>query len=121
MSDHSSTKDAHTPGPWDLGEVHIGVGGHHSPNEAFVTAGELDEGGYCEFRIQGENAIANARLIAAAPDMREAGQELAAAACDIHPTAPSSASINRLHVAMDAWWRANAKATGQQLRKRGPR
>lgn len=33
-----------------------------------------------------------------------AGTALADAAGDIHPTAPSSAAINRLHAAIDAWF-----------------
>lgn len=35
--------------------------------------------------------------------LRTLGNELAAAAADVHPTAPSSASIERLHRALDAW------------------
>lgn len=35
--------------------------------------------------------------------LRTLGNELCNAACDIHPTAPSSASVDRLHQAIVAW------------------
>lgn len=38
--------------------------------------------------------------------LRDLGNKLAAAASDVRPTAPSSASIEQLHKAIDAWDKA---------------
>lgn len=35
--------------------------------------------------------------------LRDLGNKLAAAACDVHPTAPSSESMRRLHYAIHEW------------------
>lgn len=90
---------AHTPGPW--------------PEPEYDNYGN---GGYSEWWDVGgiarvSTSEADARLITAAPDLLAAGNELTSAACEVHPTAPSSASIDRLHAAIDAWSAAIAKAT----------
>lgn len=43
--------------------------------------------------------------------LRDLGNELAGAAGEVHPTAPSSASIDRLHRAIDAWDAAVSRDT----------
>jgi hypothetical protein len=53
------------------------------------------------------------RMEVAAPKMHKAGTELAAAASEIHPTAPSRKSMERLHGAIYAWDEAAAEATGE--------
>lgn len=47
---------------------------------------------------------------AAYDNVVSAGNELADAAGDIRPTAPSAASITRLHLAIEAWEAAQTKA-----------
>lgn len=125
-----------TPGPWSVcGDGKCSCKTVMAPDHpiAKITAGEWGDD-YPAIRIVGDSSLtakaeaymekitygeisepvarANALLIAAAPEMVAAGDELAAAAADIHPTAPSSASVDRLHAAMDAWDALIARATG---------
>lgn len=62
----------HTPGPWELGTVAIADrqsgGWLEAPEDAVVYCGS-DEDPENECLIEGPDARANARLIAAAPDM----------------------------------------------------
>ena len=87
----------HTPGPWHASAKYVFAG------KECVAICDTEN-----FSKSKERA--NASLIAAAPDMRAAGDELANAAGDIHPTAPSSKSIERLHAAIDLWGAAVDKA-----------
>ncbi len=50
--------------------------------------------------------------------LREAGDRLAAAAADVHPTAPSSKSITELHGAIDEWDGAALTASPSDYRER---
>lgn len=67
------------------GDPSVGI-----PNTAWLQIGK----GYSVVRETDHAALA------------KAGTELADAAGDIHPTAPSSASIDRLHAAIDKWFAA---------------
>lgn len=97
----------HTPGPWsfdnDWHRLPTIFGPDGKKHIAIVEK---------EWPI--EQRKANAAMLTAAPEMYLAGNELASAACDVHPIAPSSASIDRLHTAIDAWTAAQLKAEGRE-------
>lgn len=106
-----NTNSKHTSGPWRVGKSE-----HHA--ESVFGADRVmvaDCSIFYRDQTKRNQTInqANARVIAAAPQMKAAGNELAAAAADIHPTAPSSASVDRLHAAMDAWDDVVAEAEGR--------
>ena len=89
----------HTPGPW--------VDGQLEDNDCCEV---MDERGYyiatCHDGVRGErNADANARLIAAAPDLLEALQELANCGAEAWGEDRPCVHIARAAI---------AKATGQQ-------
>jgi hypothetical protein len=74
--------DKHTPGPWRVGlNEH---GGAHIVSDAGVDSqliGETVGGGYCGLQLNDHGkaiSLANARLIAAAPEMAEALKDLLA-------------------------------------------
>lgn len=69
-----STRAQHTPGPWLIGMV-TDSDGRPCSNEAFVHPSR-DHLGEMEVRIKGADAQANARLIAAAPEMKTQSQFL---------------------------------------------
>ena len=100
----------HSPGPWELTELACGNDGEVEPSfriEAestlFLTVSPCADG----FQF-GQNE-ANARLIAASPDLLEACQAFAAWDEDPHPIEADSAKLRNL-VAV-----AIAKATGQPV------
>lgn len=105
----------HTPGPWEAkidgtteGELTIiaNVDGEYftespSPRVTFDVIAVCED----EYGERLPNALANARLIAAAPDLLEALKQL-------HLKAVIGTDAER-HDALNAAWAAIAKATGQ--------
>lgn len=77
--------DRFTPGPWEIsgssfgGRVLVYEG---TPGDAKGMVATCDAGNYSRSRAEGE---ANARLIAAAPDLLAALRPFAAFACDLGP------------------------------------
>jgi hypothetical protein len=67
MSDTDARSDsAHTPGPWEVGPMHCAV----RPSIAAILRGESPNDGHAICTLHGErDRPANARLIAAAPDL----------------------------------------------------
>ncbi|MBK1732900.1 hypothetical protein [Thiococcus pfennigii] len=64
-----TSRDRHTPGPWEVGPWHQSV----RPSAAAVLAGARLNDGYAICAVYGQRQRpANARLIAAAPDLLEA-------------------------------------------------
>lgn len=56
----------HTPGPWHVTAMHKGI------RPSFHSPGENGGVAICEMYSSGRDVVANARLIAAAPDLLEA-------------------------------------------------
>lgn len=56
----------HTPGPWHV------TAGHRSIRPSFISPGENGGFAICEMYADGRDFTANARLIAAAPELLEA-------------------------------------------------
>lgn len=103
---------SHTPGPWHV--VPYGDG------DSLVVCSDTDgEWRICFMATHGGtesvwDAIqANARLIAAAPDLFEAGTELQAAR-KAQNADPSAENASRVRAASDAFDAALSKATAQQ-------
>ena len=100
----------HTPGPWKIdfgyprglpGGISTMNGGR--PVTRFNTFA----------RPTSPEALANARLIVAAPDLLEAGVELQAAR-KAHKLTPSAENLSRVRIASDAFDAAIARARGEQ-------
>lgn len=117
---------AHTPGPWIEIETESSVdhewadggriGGWQDigPAEGEAVAVVLFRNGSDHFNadLRGE---ANARLIAAAPELLEAGQALQSAR-KAQKLAPSAENLSRVRLASDAFDEAIAKATAGETR-----
>ncbi|CAM2953203.1 hypothetical protein [Brevundimonas diminuta] len=103
----------HTPGPWsDKGGS---AGAVWAGNEFIASVypnAQPGWDGYGQFDRQDETE-ANARLIAAAPDLLEAGMELQAAR-KAQNADPSAKNALRVRAASDAFDTALSKATAQQ-------
>lgn len=56
----------HTPGPWHVTAMHKGI------RPSFRSPGENGGFAICEMYADGRDVVANARLIAAAPELLEA-------------------------------------------------
>ena len=111
----------HTPGPWRL--VIDDTGGQWSgwplcvcpvndDNRNIVRTGGMWPYEWDAATSQRE-AVANARLIAAAPDLLEAGAELQAAR-KAQKLSPSAENLSRVRRASDAFDAALARARGEQ-------
>lgn len=90
MSDTlSPVKPAYTPGPWSLGIVAIvkADGYYQAPDEAIIYCGPDTVQDDNEIRIEGPDALANAALVVATPDLYEAAALLEAAE-DAHANCP---------------------------------
>jgi len=106
----------HTPGPWGFGNtvsyerLILGKGG----NGGYVCHVTVEQcgGGIIAQSMEAERE-ANARLIAAAPDLFEAGTELQAAR-KAQNADPSAENASRVRAASDAFDTALSKATAQQ-------
>tara|TARA_R110000868_G_scaffold26537_4_gene102052 strand:- start:104 stop:403 length:300 start_codon:yes stop_codon:yes gene_type:complete len=97
--------DKHTPGPWTIFDgAHPGIDGG---GLSIVVYGKEDEPLY---GVQGWNAgeaLANARLIAAAPDLLEALQQLGGILVEAPPSFSDSPAVKKARIAI-------AKATQEQ-------
>lgn len=111
----------HTRGSWeaDDGVVWTNVERRHMFDDLSADTYVYD--GQCivntVFDLKGQTrtveALANARLIAAEPDLFEAGTELQAAR-KAQKLAPSAENLSRIRRASDAFDAALSKATAQQ-------
>jgi hypothetical protein len=101
----------HTPGPWNLGSSDLPVSGlsihANVAGRKHSTLCRLVSAKYSGMSQSEE--YATAKLIAAAPQLLEALQNLLAWAADVH--APGATRIN--YSGMDAARAAIAKATGE--------
>jgi hypothetical protein len=96
-----TVKPAHTPGPWTAQHGSI-----YATNKYVVAKIDVP------FHMHNEITDANARLLAAAPDMKERGNLLASCA---HDFLEEQTDINaeRLALAVEGWNAAIAKAEGR--------
>lgn len=93
----------HTPGPW---RVFIAKGGHAIIGIGELTGEGVADCGFGVWRGGSEEAMANARLIAAAPELLEAAQTVLAGLLVRIDAAPSSSKpvfngIAELHDAIN--------------------
>ena len=104
-------KSKHTPGPWEAGD---GVILCADPDMAIgsVFPCDRDKSAHGTGFTYGEVTKANARLIAAAPELLEAAQR-SAAALRSGGIAPSATSDNPLEWLLHQTEAAIAKATGE--------
>lgn len=95
----------HTPGPWQNQEMLSGTtSAHGSRVVSFITTGPENVADVCDSRgISEEEARANARLIAAAPELLEALAKLIG--CIDHGSDDPTATLDAARAAI-------AKATG---------
>lgn len=98
----------HTPGPW---KAHKTIEAHDGMAECWQIDAEYDAVCTTQF-CYAPNTEANARLIAAAPDLLETGAELQAAR-KIQNADPSAANALRVRHASDAFDAAIARARGE--------
>ncbi len=112
------SKPAFTPGwtdgPW---EVALIKGSYKRP--ALIMAGDKVVASCVGNQLEPDatsirEATANAYLLVASKELYAAGEKLADAASAIHPTAPSAAEMDRLHIAIADWGRIAAKARGEK-------
>ena len=99
----------HTPGPWHV------TAGHRSIRPSFISPGENGGFAICEMYADGRDFTANARLIAAAPELLEALEE--AVACGMVPVSSvhegGAVGYSRQVKCADMIRAAIAKARGQ--------
>lgn len=97
-----------TPGPWkhDQGYVFSGDGLWHGDEHGWIVARIARHNGEGDSEIDRANAV----LIAAAPELYEALQELA----DLQNGPPLIKDEDDWNAAMAATWAALAKARGEQ-------
>jgi hypothetical protein len=86
---------AHTPGPW---RIHENPTGGASVETESVSIADVKARGGVPFPTQ-EHCLANARLIAAAPDLLDALNELLGFACTT-PGAPAHSSMEKARTAL---------------------
>lgn len=101
-----------TPAPWSLGTVAIVIDGgyYQAPDEAIIYCGPDFAEDENEIRIEGPDALANAQLIIAAPELYAALLELA----DVYENCGQDPeSIDRRLNAFDAARDVLAKARGE--------
>lgn len=99
----------HTPGPW---EANFSFPGRDGIGDVW----QIDADGHAVCTTQfcyAPNTEANARLIAAAPDLLRSGARLQAAR-KAHKLAPSAENLSRVRIASDAFDAAIARARGEQ-------
>lgn len=60
----------HTPGPWQIGPMHRTI------RPSFKNPGENGSFAICHMYVDGKDHVANARLIAASPDLLAVAIEL---------------------------------------------
>ena len=101
----------HTPGPWNLGSSDIPVTGlsiHSNLDRKHSTLARVVQSD--KFCVGADEAYSNAKLMAAAPDLLAALEDLLAWARDVHDPRVD-ANIN--YAAIDAASAAIFKATGE--------
>jgi hypothetical protein len=101
----------HAPGPW-------GASFSFPGRDGIGDVWQIDADGHAVCTTQfcyAPHTEANARLIAAAPDLLEAGQALQFAR-KAQKLAPSAENLSRVRVASDAFDEAIAKATAGETR-----
>jgi hypothetical protein len=108
-----TTRKDHTPGPWHIGSEHDDNGDYRydSCGWPHFVGDNRQETGRCDYHMAtGIQNIADARLIAAAPDLLAALEEMTDMAADLLPKAGPSGWGE---IAIDNARAAIAKATGQ--------
>lgn len=110
----------HTPGEWRLDTVPLGAAFGAAAGRAYGVSAVTTLGLRTPVVVwrgiakpASDEGQANARLIAAAPDLFEAGTELQAAR-RAHKLNPSAESLSRVRAASHAFDAALSKATTQQ-------
>lgn len=99
-----TNKQQHTPGPWHITETH-----HH---QTFIY-GPSDEPVLVDVNRRVPTSAANARLIAAAPDLLDAMTTVERWFLKHSPTAPCIDGIDRIHPMLEMAQKAIAKARGE--------
>lgn len=103
----------YTPGPWHVSphanEKWTVVASVNKHNTAFVASTRTLHGGNMQWEPDEASAWANARLIAAAPDLKSAGEEARAA---LYGAREVLGSIGNIQHAIDLLNAAISKATG---------
>jgi hypothetical protein len=97
----------HTPGPWEWDNGLLPPDGPERFADIYTVGGDIIIASFNERIPEGE---ANAHLIAAAPDLLEAGQELQSAR-KAQKLAPSAENLSRVRAASDAFDAAISRAT----------
>lgn len=97
---------AHTPGPWFIDRDGIDFGTSTEYHVIEGGKGFLDPGDGMGFRVSGCMSLADARLMAAAPDLLDALRMLVADFGDYPASARPCLAFDRAHAAI-------AKATGE--------
>lgn len=108
---------AHTPGPWSVADLpHSIVVRTQSPKKSKFGADRYAAiGGFDRDDLdQLLEAMANARLIAAAPELLEALQGMERWAAEIYDGYPASTASEHAKPFREAARKALAKATGEQ-------
>lgn len=110
-----------TPGPWEVGKNRFLQPVIRARNSYVVATAEVDFGG-CERSSEKDDALrtreANARLIAAAPELYEALEVIAGCgAVDVSNTAIVVG--NKANVVLQQAWAALAKARGELTEESG--